>query len=362
MNISKSQTKVLLRPEDFDPLCPQCEVIGSFNPAAARYNGDILLLVRVVERPKNQDPDTLLSPRAVWNNGQVDWKLDIINSSGTEDKDPRLFRLPDGRVRLRYISHLRLARLDEHGTKVREILSLPDLLPQRPWEEFGIEDPRITLIDDTFYITYVAISRKMGITTALMTTKDFQTYNRLGIIFPTENKDVVLLPKRVNGQFVALHRPMSNHWIDSPSIEAAFSPDAFYWGDHQFLLGPRPGHWDSYKIGAGPPPLLLPQGWLLVYHGVTSPTAENPGGIYSVGAALLDKNDPLRVLSRPAEPMLRPTHSVEKHGFLPNVIFPSGALLSVDEKDLLIFAGAADEVTELIKIPMDTILSYLETE
>lgn len=196
MNRLIRKDKVLLRPSDLQPLCPDCEVVGVFNPAAARHNGDIILLVRVVEQPRPQRVGQLLSPRAVWQDERITWELDAFDLTKVDASDLRLIYLPDGRARLRYISHLRLVRLNPGGTRVEEVRSLPDLLPCEPWEECGIEDPRITQIGDTYYITYVAISRQMGIATALMTTHDFQTFERHGIIFPTENKNLVTFVSR----------------------------------------------------------------------------------------------------------------------------------------------------------------------
>lgn len=274
----------------------------------------------------------------------------------------RLFRLPNGRVRLRFISHLRLVRLSADGTQIKEVLIPPDLLPREPWEELGLEDPRITKIGDTYYITYVAISRQMGVATALMTTHDFQTFERHGVIFPTENKDVVFLPQKWNEHFVAYHRPISDQWIDAPSVETALSPDAIFWGKHKFLFGPRPGEWDSVKVGAGPPPVDLPQGWLLLYHGVAPATRESPAGNYCVGAVLLEREDPTRLLARSKQPLLSPERSYERRGFVPNIVFPTGALLSEDNENLLLFSGAADEVVSLISLPVQSILEHLSLE
>lgn len=360
MSIQILQDKTLLRPSDFESVSSECEVIGSFNPGATRYGDEIILLVRVAEWPRSQSPEKLLSPRAVWKNKQLKWEFDSFDVSKLNLEDPRVVRTPDGRVRLRYISYLRLVRLSADGTQVKEILSLPELLPREPWEEFGMEDPRITKIEDTYYITYVVVSRKMGVATALMTTKDFQTFKRHGIVFPTENKDVVLLPEKVKGRFVAFHRPVSHHWIDAPSIEGALSPDALYWGKYNFVFGPRQNFWESVKVGAGAPPVRVPQGWLLIYHGVSPTTLQSPGGRYSAGVALLDYQDPFKVIARSTIPLLSPDRPYEREGFVPNVIFPTGALLSEDEESLMIFCGAADEVVSFLEISIKSIMEHLK--
>lgn len=360
MSVTVLDERLLLHPADLTPLCPDFEVVGVFNPGVTRYKGDVLLLVRVVEQPRVINERELLSPRALWPSGKLEWTLDSFPSKGADTSDPRLFYLPDGRVRLRFISHFRLVRMNANCTRVKDIKVIPDLLPSEEWEEFGIEDARITKIGDTYYITYVAISGTMGIATALMTTRDFQNFHRRGIIFPTENKDVVLLPEIWQGSFVAYHRPVSNYRINLPSIETSLSPDATHWGSHQFLLGPSMGGWDSVKVGAGPPPLRIPEGWLLIFHGVSPADSESPVGRYCVGAALLDGENPLRLLARSTDPLLCPERPYEKRGFAPNVLFSTGALLSEDGKSLLLFNGAADEVVSMLRIPIKSVVEYLE--
>lgn len=353
------EDRVLLQPGDLQPLAPGHTVVGTFNPAATRIGDQIALLVRVTEWPRTPDGGGHVAPRVVWSDGDPEWVTDTFEAATIDTGDPRTFELPDGRTRLPHISHLRLAMLDAGGSRVTRVISPPGLIPREPWEELGIEDPRITRIGDTYYITYVAISRNMGVATALMTTVDFQTFERHGIIFPTENKDVVLLPETWEDRFLAFHRPASHTQIGAPSIVTSESPDAIHWGRHRFLAGPRPGRWDSVKIGAGPPPIRLPQGWLLLYHGVDDPTPTNPIGCYRVGAILLDSSDPTRVVARSAEPLLRPERPYEIDGFIPNVIFPTGALLSRDGDDLLIFSGCADQVVSMIRIPVAAVLSHL---
>lgn len=361
MNIPILNEKIILSPSDLNSLCPDFRIIGVFNPGVVRFNEDILLLVRVVEQPTTTDAGRLHSPRAIWPGGKLEWVLDTFPANGADTHDPRLFRLPDGNVRLRYISHLRLVHLNADCTQIKDIQILPDLLPREKWEEFGIEDARISKIGDVYYITYVAISREMGISTALMTTHDFRTFDRHGIIFPTENKDVVLLPEKWQDYFVAYHRPVSNSRINLPSIETSLSPDAIYWGRHQFLFGPGLDSWGSVKVGAGPPPLRIPEGWLLIYHEVAPPTPESPVGEYCLGFALMDGKNPLRLIARSDKPLICPERPYEIQGFAPNVLFPTGALLSEDKESILLFNGAADEVVAMLQIPIKSIIDHLRT-
>lgn len=359
MTIPVLDDKVILRPADLEPSQPGFAVLGTFNPGVARYGDDIILLVRVAEAPPVEETGPFVSPRAEWDSGSPRWVVDTFDRGGVDASDPRLLRLPNGRMRLRYISHLRLVRLNGIDLTIEEILSPNELRPSASWEEFGIEDPRITQIGDTYYITYVAISREMGVATALMTTKDFKSFERKGIIFPTENKDVVILPEKWNGCYVAFHRPVSNYTIDLPSVETSLSPDTIYWGDHHYLFGPREGRWDSTRVGAGPPPLRVPSGWLLIYHGVSPATPESPVGRYCAGAVLLDGENPTHLISRSDLPMLCPARSYEKEGFAPGVLFPTGAIYTENSGEILLFCGSADQVVSVLKVEVDSILEHL---
>jgi predicted GH43/DUF377 family glycosyl hydrolase len=360
MAVNVVHDTVLLRPGDIEPLDSNFQVVGVFNPSAVRFGDEIILLVRVAESPITNSDRVLLSPRAEINRGGIRFVTDEFDPTGVDTLDPRKFCLPNGLIRLRYISHLRLVRLDADGQTVKEISIIQDLLPHTEWEESGIEDARITRIGDVYYITYVAVSRTRGIATALMSTRNFQTYHRHGIIFPTENKDVVLLPDKWQGNFVAYHRPVSDQAINPPSIETALSPDLVYWGNYQYLFGPSDHAWESKKVGAGPPPLRLSQGWLLLYHGVSPETVESPAGRYCVGACLLDLDNPLHILARSTQPILCPERDYEIHGYVPNVIFPTGAILSQDEQSIMLYTGAADQVTALLEIPTRSVLQNLE--
>jgi predicted GH43/DUF377 family glycosyl hydrolase len=359
MTIPVLDDKVILRPEDLEASQPGYAVLGTFNPGAARYGDEIILLVRVVEAPPVEGSGPFVSPRVEWHSGSTDWVVDTFDPAEVDASDPRLLRLPSGRMRLRYISHLRMVRLRMDDLSIVEISSPEALMPSERWEEFGLEDARITQIGDTYYITYVAISRQMGVATALMTTKDFKSFERKGIIFPTENKDVVLLPEMWEGKFVAYHRPVSNYTIDAPSIETSLSPDAIYWGEHQFLIGPREGMWDSVRIGAGPPPLRVASGWLLIYHGVSPVTQESPVGRYCAGAVMLDGANPTNLLTRSELPLLCPERSYERDGFAADVIFPTGAILTAGGKKMMLFCGGADEVVSVLTLSVDSILEHL---
>jgi predicted GH43/DUF377 family glycosyl hydrolase len=226
-----------------------------------------------------------------------------------------------------------------------------------PYETFGLEDPRITLIDGTYWINYTAVS-PFGVSTALASTRDFRKFERHGIIFPPSNKDVTIFPEKIAGQYAALHRPLLDGF-ERPAIWTASSPDLFSWGEHRFVAGARDDSWEDCKIGGGAVPFRVRtddhDGWLAIYHGVTSsPTT------YSLGAILLDADDPATVIGRSSEPIFAPEADYEKSGFFDAVVFTCG--LIVDDDRVRIYYGAADGVTAVADLSLSEILSGLSPQ
>ena len=336
MTIRRLSTRLLLRPEDVPASRPDFEVVGAFNPGAVRAGDEVVLLVRVAERPRERRPGFTGLPR--WDPAAgltVDWvpdaELDVV--------DPRVVRRKaDGLVRLTFTSHLRVVRCGD-GRTVREVTDVA-FRPQGEVEEFGVEDSRITELDGRFYFTYVAVSRH-GPATALASTSDFRTFDRHGVIFCPENKDVVLFPEMVGGAFAALHRPVCGTPFTRPEMWVARSPDLLHWGAHAPLTLSG-GAWQSGRVGAGPPPIRVPDGFLAIYHGNSQPTRPGEVGTYYGGALLLDAENPARILRRTPDPFFRPEAAFEVEGFVPNVVFPTGVVR--DGGELLVYYGAADAV------------------
>lgn len=231
-------------------------------------------------------------------------------------------------------SHLTLAR-SKDGFNF-EVDGKPFMQPYQEgdfsvYEEFGIEDPRITKFEDGFYyILYVAHSPfkpRIGIAK----TSDFKEVERVEIVSEPSNKDGVLFSEKIKGEYVRLDRP------DDENIWISYSPDLKYWGKSKVLLSPTEGNWDAQKIGAGPPPIKTEKGWLLIYHGVRMTAA---GRLYRVGAGLLDLENPERVLGVSGGFLLGPREDYERVGDVSNVVFPCGAVIKDDE--LMMYYGAAD--------------------
>jgi predicted GH43/DUF377 family glycosyl hydrolase len=254
--IERLATHLMLRPEDVTPSHPDWMVIGVFNPGVIKCGERTIILARVAERPLEKRPGWTAHPRWSPSDGYV---VDWVENEHLRAQDPRVMHhIHTGLVRLTFISHLRVFTSADGRTV--DGTTGPTFLPAREMEEFGMEDPRITKIGDRYYITYVAVSRH-GPATALASTTDFKTLERHGIIFCPENKDVVLLPERINGAYVALHRPLGDMPFCAPEMWIARSPDLIHWGRHEYLFAGA-GEWENGRVGARAPPFETEEGWL----------------------------------------------------------------------------------------------------
>lgn len=279
--------------------------------------------------------------------------------------NPAAVRLKDGTTLLlcrvedrRGHSHLCAAR-SENGIDDWRIDPLPTLLsdPKNfPEEVWGIEDPRITYLDELgrYGVVYTAYSR-VGPGVALALTEDFRTFERFGMILPPEDKDAALFPHRIGGQWAMIHRPVSapgaHMWI-------SYSPDLRHWGSHKLMLEARHGGWwDANKIGLSPPPIETSRGWLVLYHGVKHNAA---GHLYRLGAALFDLQCPERCLRRGQEWIMGPQEPYEQRGDVDNVVFPCGYTLGADGDTLHIYYGAADTSIALATGSVKAILEWLD--
>jgi len=211
-------------------------------------------------------------------------------------------------------------------------LDKPVFTPMGILESKGCEDPRLVSLEGKFYMTYTAYSMK-GVRVSLASTRNFIQWERYGVVLPDmENKDAVLFPEKIGGKYVMLHRPM-----DPPrSIWIAYSNDLVRWGDFKKVMTPIEGKWDGVGIGSASPPVRTEKGWLLIYHGI------DKDGVYRLGAALLDLEDPSRVIGRHPEPILEPEEDYELRGEVREVVFGCG-ICEVEEK-YFIYYGAADKV------------------
>ncbi len=274
-----------------------------------------------------------------------------------------------------YAASLGYAIFDESLNLLERPEEEPIFGPSIELWEMSIEDPRLTEVEGELYMTYVvtptpyppgAVRRRLGIPepgergaarTALARVEDFREFTRLGIITPygADERDVVLFPEKIQGNYAAIHRPSNwvgpDYPVEQPSIWFAFLdglPGRMY--DHKVVMGPEQP-WEGKKIGAGPPPIKTEAGWLLIYHGV------DPDHVYRAGAALLDLEEPWKVIARTPEPILEPEEPYEVEGDVPNVVFPEGVVVIGGE--LLVFYGAADKVCCVASVGLDEFIKGL---
>ena len=349
-------TRCLLRPDDIRPEFDGFEVIGVFNPAAIAWDGRTVLLVRVAERPAEVREGFLGLP--YWDMHQsrpaVDWRgldeLDIL--------DPRIVRIRrTGQIRLTFLSRL-LVAFSGDGLSI-DGFGEASFLPANRYETLGVEDPRLVRFGDRFYFTYVAVS-EFGIVTSLASTVDFRSFERHGILFCPEDKDVVIFPEKIGGQYVALHRPNPHTYFAPPEIWMARSPDLLHWGAHQRILGFEAG-WAALKIGGGTPPIRTRAGWLSLFHGQMTSERPDEVGPYAAAAMLQDFDDPSRVIGISPRPIMTAEHDFERTGFLSDVVFPTG-LVSRGEagEEVDVYYGAADTSTAVARFAICDVLDAIE--
>ncbi|MCQ6963266.1 glycosidase [Methanolobus chelungpuianus] len=281
-----------------------------FNPAAALVDGDTLLMVRVEDHRGFSHMTVARSE-----NGYDDW---VIDDHPTFPADPENY----------------------------------------PEEQYGIEDPRITYIEeqDAWAVAYTAYSES-GPLTGLAMTKDFRHFDRIGATLPPENKDAALFPVRFGGRWAMLHRPVSSISNAKSNIWISFSPDMKYWGEHQVLLYAREGGWwDANKIGLSPQPIYTDEGWLIMYHGVRATTSKIS---YRLGMALLDLGDPRKVICRSDGWIFGPRELYERTGDVNDVVFPCGWLRQNNE--IRLYYGSADTYVSVATARLSDLLDYMRT-
>jgi beta-1,4-mannooligosaccharide/beta-1,4-mannosyl-N-acetylglucosamine phosphorylase len=215
-------------------------------------------------------------------------------------------------------------------------------------------DPRVCRIEDKYYVTWC--NGYHGPTIGLAWTKDFKTFHQMENTLLPYNRNGVLFPRKINGNYALLSRPSDTRHTSFGDIFYSESPDLTYWGRHRFVMGTRSG-WQSTKIGPGPVPIETTEGWLMFYHGVL--TSCN-GYVYSFGAALLDLDEPWRVRYRCAPYLLSPQRDYECVGDVPNVVFPCAALTDAVTGRLAIYYGAADTVVCLCFAQIDELIKYIK--
>jgi predicted GH43/DUF377 family glycosyl hydrolase len=258
------------------------------------------------------------------------------------------------------LSHFCAAR-SANGKDAWQIDQKPTLLPDPdnfPEELWGIEDPRITFVEELkkYAVVYTAFTRD-GPGVALALTEDFHSFERYGVIMPPEDKDAALLPYRIDGNWAMIHRPVS---APRAHIWISYSPDLKNWGKHILMMDARKGAWwDANKIGLSPPPIETPYGWLVIYHGVKQSCS---GCIYRLGLALFDLKKPETLIKRGREWIFSPQEPYEQSGDVDNVVFPCGYTIGSDGDTINLYYGAADTSIALATGSINELLEWLDKD
>jgi len=257
------------------------------------------------------------------------------------------------------ISHLAVARsangVDGWAIDGAPFLEAADGIEAETW---GFEDPRAVWVDelDRWVITCTSYG-PAGPAVYLATTTDFRTVERHGIVRQPEDKNAALLPERIDGKWILFHRPMTAFGGSRGEILVSRSADLHDWSAPERVLQPRRGAWwDSLRIGIGPPPVRTEHGWLIIYHGVKETVA---GTLYRVGLALVDLDEPTRVLGRAAQWVLGPLAPYERQGDVPNTVFPCGVIHAPDSGEVRLYYGAADSSICLATAHIDELLAAI---
>ena len=363
--------RLILRPDDIDlarsPLRPGLDaptrVLGAFNPGLTRLpGGNLLMMARIAEAPADPGPPGAL--RTLRWAGEGSYALDDHAVEDAADAaDPRVFALPGGgfnTLALTSLSWLLPVELSPDGLRIVDIHYGSAIAPRAAYQEYGVEDARISRVGDTWHMTACSVSaQRQG--TSLYTSTDGLNYRLEGLILDHQNKDMLIFEGKVDGRFAALTRPLGDAYLtyppdspfaSGPAIHLAWSPDALHWKPHERpCIRPLKDRPLARRIGGGSPPVLTEAGWLTLFHGVQMRGAV---GVYRTFWALLDTDDPSTVIYRSDAAALleadraltRPLHS---QMYLDDIVFTTGM---VDAGDTYIVAsGEADLACRMTHVP-----------
>ena len=336
----------ILTTKDIKPSQEGFVVECVLNPGVFTFEGKIWLLLRVAERPIQKEGK--ISLPILLEDGNMEILEFNLDDPLLDLSDARMVSYK-GKTYLSTLSHLRLVCSDD-GIHFYEPSNKPTkIFGEGPLETFGIEDCRVSIIDGIYNLTYTQVSEN-GVGVGLMQTRDWQHFDRIGMILPPHNKDCALFEEKINNKYYCFHRP-SGISLGGNFIWIASSLDLIHWGKHRCILKTRENWWDSARVGAGAAPIKTAKGWLEIYHGA------DHNSRYALGAALLDLKNPSKVIARSYRPLLEPTAPYELNGFFGNVVFTNGHIVNGDE--ITLYYGASDEVICGATLSIDDILSEL---
>ncbi len=376
-----SKDRIVIAPSHIDltysPLRSQIKkpttVLGAFNPGMTRLkNGNILLLIRIAEAPVQPEKQThYLFIRWRETDG---YQIESVPMSQLDRTDPRKYRCLKYDTNAVYIltsfSWLLPVELDPDGSKIIHYHYDKPIIPQKSYQEFGIEDPRITRIADQYYMTCCSVSSERHCTTLYHST-DGLNYGLMGMIQDHQNKDVILFPEKVHGRYLALTRPLGAHYFAprlvhpgaaGPSINLAASPDLYHWQPlEKPLITCQRSPYFSLKVGGGAPPILTDQGWLILFHGVEK---RKSLGIYRTFWGLLAKDDPAEIIyledkKSLIDPQPELFNNYQHQPYVSDIVFTTGIILS--KYGYLVASGESDMGCRLTYLPKDFLSLKLDS-
>jgi predicted GH43/DUF377 family glycosyl hydrolase len=361
--------EIIFRPRDVDlsrsPLragiAEETFVLGAFNPGLTRLpNGNLLLMVRIAEalrQPAREDHVAVLR----WRLGR--FQLDRHPKDMFDMRDPRELRIkagPHRTIALTSLSWLLPIELSPDGTRIIAQHYERAIAPSAAFQEYGIEDPRISCIEGHYLMTVCSVGSNR-LCTSLYLSKNGLDWTSQGVVLDHQNKDMAIFEGKVGGRFLALTRPAGEvyplpppdaDFLPGPAIQLAQSPDSLHWKPLEAGgIRPRKNSASSMKVGGGAPPILTPQGWLVLYHGVE---VGEVVGAYRTFWALLAGEDPARVLRlSDGDALLEPrpdlSPDLEADRYVRNIVFTTG--IAACDEDYLAASGEDDLACRLTRIP-----------
>lgn len=360
--------RLIIVPDDIDlsrsPLAGHLDaetyVLGAFNPGLTRLaNGNLLMMVRVAEALRTPIFDNHVHSIR-WDEGRYGldpWPLDLVDTA-----DPRVFKLRGGGWRiiaLTSLSWLLPVELSPDGLSVVAMHYDKAVAPENSLQCYGIEDPRISRVEDRYLMTTCSISPERQSTT-LYSSQNGLDWVFEDIVLDHQNKDMLIFEGKVGGEYWAQTRPLGDlyfayppgsEWRAGPSINLATSKDGLYWKPHRKPgIRPHSGTVATARMGGGTPPILTPEGWLSLWHGVEP---KELIGIYRTYWSLLDRDDPSLILRTSHMPLIEAdpelTRPIEDQVYIRDVVFTTGIVDGGDH--YIVASGEGDLACRITHVP-----------
>jgi predicted GH43/DUF377 family glycosyl hydrolase len=356
----------MLKPSDVMPSDPNLDVVGVLNPTFFETQSGKYLIVRIDERPsvgtypgnnRRRIQESLLVAYA---DVEYAGKMEIIETNikgcALQDGDPFLpdtvrqycFETLKQELLLSYVSHLRMFELTSTGVLSN---AKPLVSPSSIFSKYGCEDARASVVEGKPMLTYTAIG-PYGATSWLAEINNNSIVSNKMILGP-DHKHSAIFPSKIKGAYCLLTRPLTRSYLRASGVWMLESPDMVHWGAPTPVLLPRHEMWDSVRVGPCGSPISIDSGWILFYYGV------DPDNTYRLGAALLDHNNPSKIIGRTHDPILSPLLEWERRGRRADTVFSCGTEWLSNEDTFRIYYGAADTYIGAADISLRDILSEL---